>query len=220
LGCTPPIWGLSYLNIYLKFTYSYHTVWFVGFFVIFALGRLIFIYNDRIAKLSLFSSTNKVLLLTFSCYLVSNIESIIILVYGHNINYINTLRLGNIAYSLSAFYLLNMILVKNKISLPFELSFYFIYLIHPFVLRISSFPFKNHLIEFKYPSQLIFNLVYLSIIFSLCIVVHDIFFNLRVKNIPVSLYIFNKKIIVIKVTTSVYSTFISSLRKRYRKSIE
>ncbi|WP_035668540.1 acyltransferase family protein [Flavobacterium sp. 83] len=185
------VWLISYINLYLKFTITSHTVWFCGFFFIFTLGRLMNVYNNQIANVNLFRSKNKLLLITFICYIVSNLESMIILVYGHNIDNLSTLRIGNIAYSFFLFYLLNVIFNKIKFVLPIEISFYFIYLIHPFVLRITNFIlYKNNLIVFDYPFQLLYDIIHFLIVLIFCVAIQQIFFKLKFKSKFISEYVF------------------------------
>lgn len=190
-----PIWILAYLNIFFKFTLSSHTVWFVGFFVIFTIGRIFFLYKERIAELSVFKNTNNILALTFVAYAISNIESMIIIRYGHNTDYLNTLRIGNIVYSILIFFLLNSFLNKKRIVLPFELSFYFIYLVHPFVLKVTNYLLtSNDIRNSAFPDQFLFNLLHFTIMLLFCFVIHNIFFKLGYKNRKLSEYVFNKKI--------------------------
>lgn len=189
-----PIWLFTYINIYLKFTNSSHTVWFIGFLFIFSIGRLMFIHNNQIAEMNVLRNKKTLILLVIISYIISNIESIFIVIYGQNLDYLNTLRIGNIAYSFFLFYLLNYIFSNRKITLPFDLSFYFIYLIHPFVLRVAHFLLSKYdLINFEYPSQVFYNIAYLIYTITICIVLHNLFFKLRIKSFLISDYVFNKK---------------------------
>ena len=188
-----PIWLVAYLNIYLKLTMSYHTVWFVGFFLVFTIGRIICIKEVQISNFKIFNKNYKILLLTIFLYLISNIESMIIFKYAQNLDYLNNLRIGNILFSISFFYLLNNLFNKWHIKLPFEISTYFIYLVHPFVLRVTSFFIYNNNFTFEYPSQIIFNLIQLVVVLAVSILIHNIFFNLKLKNKYLAEYVFKNK---------------------------
>src|ERR1035437_2854000 len=189
-----PIWLTSYLNIYLKLTLTSHTVWFVGFFFVFTIGRIICMKEVQISKLKIFNNKYNILLLMIFFYRISSLESMIILNYAHNVDYLNTLRIGNILFSVSFFYLLNIIFNKKNIKLPFEICTYFIYLVHPFVLRITGFFLFYYKFAFNYPSQILFNLIHLVVVLALCILLHNIFFNLKFKKKYIAEYVFKNKI--------------------------
>jgi len=189
-----PIWMLTYANLYFKFVLTTaHTVWFIGFFFIFTLGRLMYLYNDRIFNIKLLKNKKQLFLITIIFYVLSNIDSILILKYGHNADYLNTLRMGNILYSFSLFYLLNSLFNDFKFVIPIDVSFYFIYLIHPFVLKISDyFLAKNNILFFNYPSQFIYSILHFLIVITSCVLVQQLFFKLRYKSKPVSQYVLKK----------------------------
>ncbi|MBF4492135.1 acyltransferase family protein [Flavobacterium sp. MR2016-29] len=187
-----PIWIIAYLNIYLKFAITSHTVWFIGFFFIFTLGRLMYIYNEKISNLSIVNNYKKLILLSVVSYIISNLESIFIMTYG-NYDFVNTLKIGNILYSFSLFYLLNTLLNKTNFIIPIDISFYFIYLIHPFVLRMTwVILFKNNSIIFEYPSQYLYNIVHFLIVLITSFAIQQIFFKLSFKSKTMSGYVFKK----------------------------
>lgn len=175
---------LTYANLYFKFVLTTaHTVWFIGFFFIFTLGRLMYLYNDRIFNIKLLKNKKQLFLITIIFYVLSNIDSILILKYGHNADYLNTLRMGNVLYSFSLFYLLNSLFNDFKFVIPIDVSFYFIYLIHPFVLKISDyFLAKNNILFFNYPSQFIYSILHFLIVITSCVLVQQLFFKLRYKS--------------------------------------
>lgn len=188
-----PLWIIAYLNIYIKFAITYHTVWFVAFFFIFTLGRLMYVNNEKISNLLILKNSKKLILLTAVFFIISNLESVFIMSYGSNIDYANTLRIGNIFYSFSLFYLLNNLLNKINFVMPIDISFYFIYLIHPFVLRITStILFKNNIVIFTYPSQYFYNIIHFLIVFITSFVIHQFFFKFRFKSKTMSVYVFKK----------------------------
>jgi hypothetical protein len=188
-----PIWLFCYINTYLKFAPSGHTIWFIGFFVVFTMGRLICIYNNKIADINLFKSKKKILLIVFIFYVISNLESILIFNYGHNLDYLNTLRIGNITYSIFLFFLLNMIFNKIVFVLPFGFSFYFIYLIHPFVLRAETiFLYQTKLNIPEYPLNVFYNVMSLLLVLFVCVILHQFFFKLKINSKYISEYIFKK----------------------------
>jgi hypothetical protein len=187
------VWIIAYLNIYLQFTFTMHNIWFPAFFFIFTLGRLMYIYNDKIAKISIIKNNKKLFLLTILFYIFSNLESIFIMRYGLNSDFINTLKIGNILYSFSLFYLLNGVLNKSNFVIPIDISFYFIYLIHPLLLKITNYLLlTNNLTHFEYPSQYFYNILHFIIILIVSIVIQQIFFKLRFKSKAISEYVFKK----------------------------
>jgi hypothetical protein len=187
------IWIVAYVNLYFKFVLTSHTVWFVGFFFVFTLGRLMYLYNERIFNLELLKNKKKLFLITIVFYVISNIEGLLILKYGHNFDYVNTLRVGNILYSFSLFYLLNSLFNDFKVVIPVEVSFYFIYLVHPFVLRISDYVLsKNAILIFDYPSQFIYSILHFSIILTCCVLIQQLFFKLQYESKPIFEHILKK----------------------------
>lgn len=186
------IWLMFYVNLCCQFVMTSHTVWFIGFFFIFTLGRLMFVYNDKIANLK-FINKNNLILAVIVFYIISNIESMLVLMYGYNVDCINTLRIGNILYSFSLFYLLNILFSEAKFTLPINVSFYFIYLVHPFVLKSTTFlMFKNNLTVFEYPTQYFYNIIHFLIVITTCVAIQQIFFKLRFKSKYLSEYVFKK----------------------------
>lgn len=186
------IWILAYVNLYFKFVLTAHTVWFTGFFFIFTLGRLIYAYNDKIANFKLINKNNLIFAVVLF-YIISNIESMIILNYGYNVDCVNTLRIGNILYSFSLFFLLNTLLNEVDFILPIDISFYFVYLIHPFVLKATIFlMLKNNLTVFGYPMQYFYNIIHFLIVITTCVAIQQIFFKLRFKPKYLSEYVFKK----------------------------
>ncbi|SHG08074.1 acyltransferase family protein [Flavobacterium johnsoniae] len=187
------IWFVFYLNIYLKFTISLHTVWFIAFFFVFTLGRIMYVYNEKISNWKIIRDPKKIICLVILFYIISNIESIIILRFAYNLDSVNTLRIGNVLYSFCLFCLLNNIFDKWKFTLPIDVSFYFIYLIHPFVLRITSILLvKNNLTVFEYPYQYLFNIIHFLIVLTICVGFQQVFFKLGFKSIKLSRYVFKK----------------------------
>ncbi|WP_433814856.1 acyltransferase family protein [Flavobacterium johnsoniae] len=186
------IWLIFYVNMYFHFVLTSHTVWFVGFFFIFALGRLMFVYNEKMASFR-FMNKNNLIFAVILFYILSNIESMIILEYWHNTDYINTLRIGNILYSFALFFLLNLFFSKLNFVLPINVSFYFIYLVHPFVLRVPSIlSFTSDLRELEYPLQYVYNVAHFLEVATICFVLQQIFFKLHFKSKYLSQYVFKK----------------------------
>lgn len=186
------IWLVFYVNLYCHFVLTTHSIWFVAFFFIFTLGRLLYMYNDKIANIRFLNKSN-LILATILFYVVSNIESMVVLEYGHNGDYINTLRIGNIFYSFSLFFLLNALFDRMKFTMPIDVSFYFIYLVHPFVLRLTSFYLmKNNLLEFEYPMQIIYNIAHFLIVAIISFGIQQIFFKLHFNSKYLSQYVFRK----------------------------
>ena len=186
------IWVFFYINLYCQFVMTSHTVWFIGFFFIFTLGRLMYVYNDKIANLK-FINRNNLIFAIILFYIISNIESVLVLMYGYNIDCINTLRVGNILYSFSLFYLLNILFNRVKFTLPIDVSFYFIYLVHPFILKSTTFlMLKNNLTVFEYPIQYFYNIIHFLIVITTCVAIQQIFFKLRFKSKYLSEYVFKK----------------------------
>jgi fucose 4-O-acetylase-like acetyltransferase len=186
------IWLAAYINLYLQLVTTYHTVWFIGFFFIFTLGRLMYVYDDKMANLEFISTTN-LIYASILFYIISNIESMLILKYGYNIDCINTLRIGNVLYSFSLFYLLNILFNKVNFTIPIDISFYFIYLVHPFVLNSTdSLMSKNNLNVFEYPTQYFYNSIHFLIVIGTCVAIQQMFFKLRFKSKYLSEYVFKK----------------------------
>jgi hypothetical protein len=187
------IWLIAYLNIYFKFVMTSHTVWFVGFFFVFTLGRLMFIYNDKISNLSIIKDPRQLFLICVLFYIFSNLESLFIMYYAANADYVNTLKIGNLFYSFALFYMLNYGFSKSNFVVPLNLSFYFIYLIHPFILRITSYVMEGYNLKFfQYPMQFIYNFLHFLFVLLICIVIHQIFFKLSFKSKALSQYVFKK----------------------------
>lgn len=188
-----PIWIIAYFNIYFEFALSYHTIWFPAFFFVFTLGRLMCVYNEQISRLSLIRDQKKLLLFIVFFYCISNLESVFIMDYGNNPDFCNTLKIGNILFSLSLFYFLNNFFNKVKFVLPIKVSFYFIYLIHPFVLKITNyFMVKKNIVFFEYPYQFLYNVLHFLIVLTICVVIQQIFFKLSFKSKALSEYVFKK----------------------------
>lgn len=183
------IWLISYLNIYLKFTVSSHTVWFIAFLFVFTLGRIMFLYNEKISSWRILKDPKKLTFLMILFYIISNVESILILRFAHNPDCVNTMRIGNVFYSFCLFYLLNAYFNKFKFELPIDISFYFVYLIHPFVVKITAkLLADNNLFLFEYPYQFLFNFIHFLIVLTICIGFQQVFFKLRFKSKRLSGY--------------------------------
>lgn len=187
------IWFISYLNIYLKFAISNHTVWFIAFFFVFTLGRIMCVYNEKISRWGIIRDRKKLIFLVILFYIISNIESVFIMRFGCNPDFINTLRIGNMFYSFFLFYLLNDIFNKVEFELPIDVSFYFVYLIHPFVLKFTTkLLADNNLSVFEYPAQYFYNIIHFIIVLTICVVIQQFFFKLSFKSKTLSEYVFKK----------------------------
>ena len=113
-------------NIYIKWiSIRSHTETVMGFLSFFILGRFVSLGKMKFKVSGLF------LTLTF---LLSMFEVSVLKSYG------NTLRFGNIIYSITLFFYL----IENNNKLNFEIlkptkSSYFIYLIHPKIMLLAVF---------------------------------------------------------------------------------
>jgi fucose 4-O-acetylase-like acetyltransferase len=187
-----PFWILAYLNIYYRVTTTEHNVWFVAFFIMFTLGRIIYFKKDEILKISFLNNLKLMTILTFCFYLLSVMESMILLIYADNKDFTNTLRIFNVAYSFSFFMLLNKYFSVRELNLSKGLSLYFIYLIHPFVIRFTRLLIKKFHITFEYPSQFLFNILHFLLVFAVCVWIHKIFFKIKINGWSPSKYLFEK----------------------------
>jgi hypothetical protein len=191
------IWLIAVINIYVKFVdTTTHTMWFIGFFFVFAIGRLIFLHNEKLSKLNFLKNKSILIIFCFVFYVLSNMESMAIFAYSKNLDFANTLRFTNICYSFGLFFLFNAILDDKNWSFLKKYNIYFIYLIHPFVLRVTGFLLvrSGHTV-FGFPVQFVYNLLHFLIVLFFCLFIHKLFFSLRWNNRYLYSYFFKEKLI-------------------------
>lgn len=122
-------------NIYIKFLpFTAHTVTGLGFMSAFILGRMICLRKG----FSICNNNARILgIIVIGSYAASMIESYLIYFKIHEDDFVNTLRLSNILFSLSVLEALNRVFRKK--TLPLEIvqaNTYFIYLFHFHFIRI------------------------------------------------------------------------------------
>lgn len=187
-------WIISYLNIYWQIATSAHTIWIIAFFLIFNFGRYFYIYKDKIISKSLFNSYSFIIPMLSFGLVLSCVESLIIFYRFGSSDFGNTFRIGNIIYSVMVFFLANKLFSLRTIPVLKGFSFYFMYLIHPFVLDAFG-----HIIRFlgipvlTYPTQLFFNLFVFLILILMLLFSQLIFNKIKFRGRFVSEMIFKHK---------------------------
>jgi probable poly-beta-1,6-N-acetyl-D-glucosamine export protein len=125
------------INIYTHWIYlTNHTTAIPGFLTFFILGRLF--SKEWEGKIK----TNLLVLIFIISFILSNTESYVLLKFFNSDDSFNSLRISNIFYSIFAFLFLLKILANVRFPNIFlSINYFFIYLIHPHLIRIFSYLF-------------------------------------------------------------------------------
>lgn len=140
------ITGVFVLNIYLRFLpFTNHSLTGIGFMSFFLLGRLLFLKP----QLSLSRNNVSILLVEIVAFFAfSELESLYLLFSRHDSDYLNSLRLSNIFFSLAVLEGMNGLFTRKKHSLLPQVNTYFIYLIHPHFVTLCLG--KTHMLSVVY----------------------------------------------------------------------
>ena len=184
------LWLLLYINCYLNVVKLDLFGNGVGYVFIFVIGRLFFLYNEKLASIQFLYSKKKLFFSMIVFYMLLNLESLVL--YQIKGDFLNSLRIANVLYSYTVFFLLNRIFIENKWVLLKGYTVYFIYLMHIYCLGVTGLFFQRFGF-FTYPTQLIFNLLNFIFVFGMCLIIHKIFFSIKINSRFIASYIFKEK---------------------------
>ena len=184
------LWLLLYINCYLNVVKLDLFGNSVGYVFIFVIGRLFFLYNEKLASIQFLYSKKKLFFSMIVFYILLNLESLVL--YQIKGDFHNSLRIANVLYSYSVFFLLNRVFIENRWVLLKGYTIYFIYLMHFYCLSITGVFFQR-LGVFTYPTQLAFNFLNFFVVLGMCIMIHKVFFSIKINSKFISSYFFKEK---------------------------
>ena len=184
------LWLLLYINCYLNVVKLDLFGNGVGYVFIFVIGRLFFLYNEKLASIQFLYSKKKLFFSMIVFYILLNLESLVL--YQIKGDFHNSLRIANVLYSYSVFFLLNRVFIENRWVLLKGYTIYFIYLMHFYCLSITGVFFQR-LGVFTYPTQLAFNFLNFFVVLGMCIMIHKVFFSIKINSKFISSYFFKEK---------------------------
>lgn len=184
------LWLFLYINCYLKVVELNLFGNTIGYVLIFVVGRLSYLYNEKLASIKFLYCKRKILFSLIVFYVLLNLESLAL--YKIKGDFLNPLRIGNILYSYSIFFLLNRVFIENKLFFMKGYTIYFIYLMHIYCLGFTGVFFQRFN-TFNYPVQLGFNFLNFIFVLGMCLIIHKIFFSIKINSRFIASYFFKVK---------------------------